>query len=30
MGDLKVDEVKWQLNFVSFNFGLKSNVKSHG
>ena len=29
MGDMKVDEVKWQLNFVSCNFGLKSNVKSH-
>ena len=29
MGDIKVDEVKWQLNFVSCNFGLKSNVKSH-
>ena len=27
MGDMKVDEVKWQLNFVSCNFGLKSNVK---
>ena len=29
MGDIKVDEVKWQLNFVSCNFGLKPNVKSH-